>query len=266
MSGDSDRDGDSTPRGDPDSWADVDVDTAFAAIVERYSQADPGIGPWPAAEDAEQTPPSASSAGSGSSAVPGPAPDPGQETSTGSPSERAPSGTSPSAGSGPPSGPEILGAPCGEGRGPTPNAAGAGGSGPGRPDEGTPGHQADRLCGTGPGAGATGIGDPSTDGTTPDGTGPADGAGPADEIDDLWDERFVPPEPPPLPRGDFVTSLGWVCVLGGPLFLVFAALTWRGVPGELILAAVAAFVGGFVLLVARMPGDHPDDPDDGAVV
>jgi Flp pilus assembly protein TadB len=69
-----------------------------------------------------------------------------------------------------------------------------------------------------------------------------------------------------LPRGDFLTTLAWVGVFGGPLLLLVAAVAWHGMPAELILAGVAAFIGGFVLLVARMPSEHPDDPDDGAVV
>jgi len=78
-------------------------------------------------------------------------------------------------------------------------------------------------------------------------------------------ERFVPPDPPPLPRGDMVARLAWAGVGGGPVFLLLAALFWRDLPQVLLLAAVAAFVGGFVTLVLRMPREHPDD-DDGAVV
>jgi hypothetical protein len=89
---------------------------------------------------------------------------------------------------------------------------------------------------------------------------------PAEDSEDVDDDRFIPPDPPPLPRGDFFTTFAWVCLLGGPLFLLFAALAWRDIPGELILAGVVAFIGGFVTLVARMPHDRPDDPDDGAVV
>jgi len=78
-------------------------------------------------------------------------------------------------------------------------------------------------------------------------------------------ERFVPPDPPPLPRGDMVARLAWAGVGGGPVFLLIAALFWRDLPQVLLLAAVAAFVGGFVTLVLRMPREHPED-DDGAVV
>ena len=80
------------------------------------------------------------------------------------------------------------------------------------------------------------------------------------------EEGYVPPEPPPLPRGDVFTMLAWAGVLGAPLFFLFTALFWRTVPQVLIVAAIAAFVGGFVTLVLRMPDHRDDDPDDGAVV
>lgn len=83
--------------------------------------------------------------------------------------------------------------------------------------------------------------------------------------DDTEDDGFVPPEPPPLPRGDLVSTMAWAGALGAPLFLLLAALFWRSAPTLLIGAAVAAFIAGFVALVARMP-DRSDDEDDGAVV
>jgi hypothetical protein len=84
--------------------------------------------------------------------------------------------------------------------------------------------------------------------------------GPDDE------EGYVPPEPPPLPRGDAFTMLAWAGVLGAPLFFLFTALFWRTVPQLLIVGAIAAFIGGFITLVLRMPDHRDDDPDDGAVV
>jgi hypothetical protein len=81
------------------------------------------------------------------------------------------------------------------------------------------------------------------------------------------DEGYVPPEPPPIPRGDTVSRLAWAGVLGGPLFLILAAMFWsEDAPQVLVLTAVAAFVAGFIALVARMPQHHDDDGDDGAVV
>jgi hypothetical protein len=90
---------------------------------------------------------------------------------------------------------------------------------------------------------------------------PAERVEPAD-VDD--GEGFIPPDLPPLPRADLVSRLAWAGVVGGPLFLLIAALFWRDLPELLLLVAVAAFVGGFAALVVRMPRDHDDD--DGAVV
>jgi hypothetical protein len=80
------------------------------------------------------------------------------------------------------------------------------------------------------------------------------------------EEGYVPPIPPPLPRGDLVSRIAWGAVAGGPLFLLLAALTWRTLPSSLLLVALLSFIGGFVTLVARMPPEPPDDPDDGAVI
>lgn len=80
------------------------------------------------------------------------------------------------------------------------------------------------------------------------------------------DEHFVPPEPPPLPRGDLQTRLAWAAVLLGPAFLVVAGLFWTGVPRLYLGLAALAFVGGFVALVMRLPASRDEDDDDGAVV
>jgi len=89
------------------------------------------------------------------------------------------------------------------------------------------------------------------------------GAGPDD---DEPVEEFVPPDPPPLPRGDRTTRLAWYGVLGGPAFLLLCAMFWKDLPTGIMLAAIGAFLAGFVALVARLPSERPDDPDDGAVV
>ena len=95
----------------------------------------------------------------------------------------------------------------------------------------------------------------------PPAPGPRDWAA-ADEPD----EGFVPPEPPPLPRGDLVGRLAWAGVLLGPAFLLLSALVWdEAGPLPLALAALA-FIGGFVTLVARLPARRDDEDDDGAVV
>lgn len=89
--------------------------------------------------------------------------------------------------------------------------------------------------------------------------------GPEDDIGGA--DAFVPPDPPLPPRGDVISTLAWAGVLIGPAFLLLAVLVWRDdAPQMLVLAAVAAFIGGFVTLVARMPRHRDDDDDDGAVV
>jgi hypothetical protein len=84
--------------------------------------------------------------------------------------------------------------------------------------------------------------------------------------------RFIPPEPPPLPKLDPVTKGAWAALFGGPAYLVVATAVGWSVPGIAAFCAVAAFVTGFAILVLRMnessgqgPGG-PDDGDDGAVV
>ena len=109
-----------------------------------------------------------------------------------------------------------------------------------------------------PNLGSSGIG---TRGT---GTGPRDSIAP----DDPADDHFVPPVPPPLPRLDPVTKLAWVALFGGPLYLLISTAVGSAISGLAAFLAVAAFVGGFVVLVLRMDNGRPPDsgPDDGAVV
>lgn len=99
--------------------------------------------------------------------------------------------------------------------------------------------------------------------------GPADPPGPGrdDDFPEPDEEgHYEPPPPPPLPTGDTTSRLAWLCLIGGPLYiLATVAFRWQA-PGWAAFLAVAAFIGGFVTLVLRM-GDEPrDDDDDGAVV
>jgi hypothetical protein len=80
------------------------------------------------------------------------------------------------------------------------------------------------------------------------------------------DEHFVPPPPPPLPSTDLITRLAWVGVLGTPLVFLVIVLLGQSVPGVVGAIGAGAFIGGFVILVARLRGHDPHDPDDGAVV
>jgi hypothetical protein len=80
-------------------------------------------------------------------------------------------------------------------------------------------------------------------------------------------DHYVPPDPPPLPEGDAISRFAWIGVIGGPVFLIVAALLRWELAGWTGALPLVAFMAGFVTLVARMR-DRPDDsdPDDGAVV
>ena len=86
--------------------------------------------------------------------------------------------------------------------------------------------------------------------------------------DPRGDGEFVPPEPPPLPALSPMAKGAWAALFGGPGYLLVATLAGWAVPGWAAFLAVAAFVGGFAVLVIQM-GDRPprdSGPDDGAVV
>ncbi len=81
------------------------------------------------------------------------------------------------------------------------------------------------------------------------------------------EDRFVPPEAPPITSTDLASRLAWLGVLGAPLLLLVAALTVGRLPSLMVVGALVAFVGGFATLVLRLPRDRDDNgPDDGAVV
>lgn len=114
------------------------------------------------------------------------------------------------------------------------------------------------------------------DSTVPDATLPGQpwpglhaGAGPRDvpSVDD--EQHYVPPVPPPLPRLDPVTKGAWLALFGGPLYLLISTALGATISGLAAFLAVAAFVGGFVVIVLRMDNGRPPDSgsdDDGAVV
>jgi len=87
-------------------------------------------------------------------------------------------------------------------------------------------------------------------------------------LDHLDEEHYVPPPPPPLPKVDPVTKGAWLALFGGPLYLLIATVAGWAISGLAAFGAVAAFVGGFAVLVLRMDGGGPRDsgPDGGAVV
>ncbi|MGZ4461108.1 MAG: hypothetical protein ACXV4A_11010 [Actinomycetes bacterium] len=90
------------------------------------------------------------------------------------------------------------------------------------------------------------------------------------EDEATWDDEghFVPPEPPPLPQLEPRRKLAWIALFGAPLLLLIVVLVGATLPTWLLGLMVAAFIGGFVYLVATMSRNRPDDwsGDDGAVV
>ena len=89
-----------------------------------------------------------------------------------------------------------------------------------------------------------------------------------DELDDADDEHYVPPAPPPVPRGDRIIRWAWAGAVGAPLLAIVLPLIGWQIDGLVGALLVAAFLGGFVTLVSRLrSGPRIDDgPDDGAIV
>ncbi len=86
-------------------------------------------------------------------------------------------------------------------------------------------------------------------------------------VEPAWheEEHFVPPEPPPIPRGTPARRLAWLGLFVPPLVMLAAVAFGWVLPGWASVLLVSGFVGGFVFLVATMPRDRRDG-DDGAVV
>jgi hypothetical protein len=104
------------------------------------------------------------------------------------------------------------------------------------------------------------------------GTGPRDWDAPEpsdDDLDETDDGHFVPPEPPPLPKGDTTAKFAWLAVLGGPALMLIMVIFRQPMTWWSTLIGVGGFLGGFATLIARMrPGGDEDDdlPGGGAVV
>ena len=81
------------------------------------------------------------------------------------------------------------------------------------------------------------------------------------------DEPYVPEPLPPPARLDPVSKGAWVALICGPGYLLLGTVLHWSISGTEALAAIGAFIAGFVILVVKM-GDRPprDDDDDGAVV
>jgi len=85
------------------------------------------------------------------------------------------------------------------------------------------------------------------------------------EPEEAYDEEFVPPAPPPLPKLPPDRLLAWVGLFGSPAILMLCLVLNISLPPWLGYLLVAAFIGGFGYLVVKMPRGTDIDPwDDGA--
>jgi hypothetical protein len=81
------------------------------------------------------------------------------------------------------------------------------------------------------------------------------------------EERYKPEPLPPPARMDAVAKGAWVALIGGPGYLLLGTLLQWTISGTEALAAIAAFIAGFVILVVKMGDRAPrDENDDGAVL
>lgn len=82
------------------------------------------------------------------------------------------------------------------------------------------------------------------------------------------DDEFVAPRPAPPSGNDVTFWLALIGIVGGPLWLIYLALAAPYSSRLWFVLAIAATLGGFGLMVMRLPArrDPEDDEDDGAVV
>lgn len=78
------------------------------------------------------------------------------------------------------------------------------------------------------------------------------------------DDRFVPPDPGPLPHVPRDRMLAWVGLFGSPTILLICLVLGIHLDSLVAYALVAGFIGGFLYLVIQMPRGPHDPWDDGA--
>jgi hypothetical protein len=219
-------------------------DAAWRDLVARFDQPgrpDAAAPPWPERENlpaAWQQP----GAGAGADAVAGAGPGAGA-----SPAADTPASDDDSGADGDPTADD--GSAAGNDKRPGPHAASDPGGNDGLADAGQPGTPEPAI---------------------PDRTRVIKPAIPAPlpAADEDEDDHYIPPPPPPLPALDPVAKGAWAGLFGGPAYLLVATSAGWVLPGWATFGAVAAFVGGFAVLVIRM-GDKPSrgsGPDNGAVL
>ena len=81
------------------------------------------------------------------------------------------------------------------------------------------------------------------------------------------EDRFVPPEPPPITAPpDAIARIAWIAVIVGPLFAIVGYIF--GVSAFLGGIGIGATIIGFIVLISRRDRHIPpgEDHGDGAVV
>ena len=84
------------------------------------------------------------------------------------------------------------------------------------------------------------------------------------EPPDEPEEHYEPPPPAPLPAGDLQFWGILIGLIGGPLLLLYLVLFNRDAGAWWMFTAIGLSLGGFGLLIARLPSQRDDDDDDGA--
>ena len=79
------------------------------------------------------------------------------------------------------------------------------------------------------------------------------------------EERYEPGPPPPWPHPSAAVLVGWIGVAFAVLTLIAAALG-APIPPWVAWTAMGTFVGGFALLLSRLPQHRPPNSGDGAVL
>lgn len=86
-----------------------------------------------------------------------------------------------------------------------------------------------------------------------------------DAESEVVEEGFDPGPPPPLPRPAWPVLVGWIG-LGYAMLTVLLVAIRVPLPSWAAWAGVIGFVGGFGLLISRLPRQRPPDAGDGAVL
>ena len=87
-----------------------------------------------------------------------------------------------------------------------------------------------------------------------------------DDPEDDLEDRFVPPEPGPLPHPPPVRFAAWTGLFGAPAVLLVCLMLGIELPSLLGYALIAAFLGGFAYLVLHMRRGPREPWDDGAQI